>query len=185
MQRSFIILAGLALLALPMKPFAADKFTSSMNPPNLTPNSPPPLSGPESSTWTYGKSRGSAIFRDNCKVSVKLSKTSLADSDGIPGTGDEVICLMDGNSGFTKGGFVLRGESINGSVKINVDLSKEGFTCSGFTVHDIRFTCYEPDAGYSPSLTPFLSDPTQGVTDGFYPPRPANGLIATDSVSFP
>lgn len=175
---------------------ALDKLQSTLQQPGaVTGTSPPPLAGPFSTQWIAGTSRGS-VKDVGCKVQVKLSHTNLGTGDGTPGTGDEVICLGDASIAYEGISLattaVFRGERVNGTVNIKVDLAVETSGPGGcgavddIVIYDSRLACYEPDASYSPSLTvPFKSDPTQGVVVGAYAPRPASPLIAAQALLIP
>jgi hypothetical protein len=175
---------------------ALDKLQSAMQQPApVTGMSPPPLAGPFSTAWITGTSKGS-VKDIGCKVQVKLSHTNLGSGDGTPGTGDEVICLGDASisyEGVTLATTaIFRGERVNGTVNIKVDLAVETSgpggcgAVDGIVIYDSRLACYEPDPSYSPSLSvPFKSDPTQGIVVGAYAPRPASPLIAAQALLIP
>ncbi len=196
MKRSVLaFMVAASLVALATSAPAADSSISSMNRPFLTGTSQPPLAPPLSAAWTNGTSRGKTKVLGSCKILVKLSGVALPDSDGVPGSGDEVLCLIDLDSTFVDFpqaggplGFVLRGEVRGGTVRCFANLFAEGavsFFCANHVVHNLRSTCYEPDPAYAPILdVPFYSDGAQGLIEA-YPPRPATGLIAADSVFFP
>jgi hypothetical protein len=185
-------MAAAIVLAAATMAAAGDKLVSSMNQPvGLLGVSPPPLAGPLSPNWLIGGSVGKVKLLPSCKLSVKLTGTTLPDSDGIPSTGDEVLCLVDFNNLPFFGapaGLILRGEVNNGAMKISADFPAQllGFLClpsSDFS--EMRSTCYEPDGAYFPFLPlPFASDINQGVFGPGYPPRPASGLLATESVRY-
>ena len=170
---------------------SADKYLTSLNNPLvLSGTAPPPLAGPLSAAFSNGVSKGTAkiIATINaCKLSVKLSGTTLPDSDGIAGSGDEVICLIEANAAVLNSpvGLVVRGEASGGTVSIKADLYAEGFVGGAFcnnVAYDLRSTCYEADAAYAPAFAiPFPSDATQGIMYA-YPPRPASGLIVTEQL---
>lgn len=198
MKRSFgfvgTIVAGACLAFVPPA-FAGDKTQATMvNPVMLTGAGAPALTAPLSVAWTNGVSKGKAKGDDKCKVQVQLKGIALPDSDGIPGTGDEVICTADTNVTVLPAlalstTAVVRGEVSSGKVKIKVDLAAEGTGCipakgggPGVVQYDGRITCYEPDPAYPAPPVGFLSDPTQGVYPFGFGPRPASPLIATQGI---
>ena len=116
-----------------------------------------------SSSGQY-KSGGTAI-------QIKLKKlVGLADSDQLPCTDDEVICVIHSTvSGapFPAGSAsttVVRGEVKSSGVSIKVDLCKlQPGLCAISEIHsyDNDVICYLPDAGYSPVLLLPLPAPNQ------------------------
>jgi len=196
-MRSNKLLAVWAALALGTPAFAGDKSQSTLvNPVVLTGVSVPALTPPLSGAWVNGTSKGKTKGDDKCKVQVLLVKLALPDSDGIPGTGDEVICTADASVSLGYAAplattTVFRGEVAGGKVKIKADLFAEGTGCipaktggPGVAQYDGRLSCYEPDPGYPPPPLPFLSDPTQGVYPAGFGPRPASPMIATQGLNF-
>lgn len=196
MRASRVIAVG-AVLALGTPAFAGNKSQSTLvNPVVLTGSALPVLTPPVGVAWVNGTSKGKTKGDDKCKVQVLLVKLALPDSDGIPGTGDEVICTADASVSV---GYavplnttaVFRGEVASGKVKIKVDLFAEGTGCipaktggPGIAQYAGRLTCYEPDPAYPPPPLPFLSDPTQGVYPAGFGPRPASPMIATQGINF-
>ena len=168
---------------------AADKAQSTLAQPGaFTGSTPPALSAPSSSAWTNGVGKGKAKFV-GCVTQILLKNTTLPDSDGTPGTGDEVICIIDFTvsvpSTANFGSFVTRGESSGGAVKIKFDLGL-GSPCPGpLLFYDERVACYEKDPAYAPPLDTLPSDHTQGIHGPGYAPRPASPLIATGGRFFP
>ena len=160
----------------------------------------PALTGPIGTTWTNQVSKGSTKGDNNCKIQVQLKGlTGLPDSDQIPGTGDEVICVANSHvtlAGVTplNVGVVVRGEIKSGAVKIKADLFAEGSGCvpnkkGGPVVaqFDGQMTCYQPAPGYVPGcggFAPFASDGTQGACAASFPARPTSPMIATQGISF-
>jgi len=190
---SALITSGAAL--------AADKASSTLEQPaSFNATSPPPLTGTKSTKWVNGTAKGKSKF-SGCTVQVQLKGTTLPDSNGIPGSGDEVICISDNDVDVNgiplAGGTILRGEVSGGSVKIKADLAAEGTGCGAVgpvVEYDSRITCYEPDPAYNaaagcgnPACTPilFASDPTQCACSAAYPTRPSTPLIATEAAFFP
>lgn len=184
-------------LAVSSPVLAGDKSQSTFVNPILVPGAGvPALAGPIGTSWTNGVSKGKTKGDNNCNVQVKLGGLTLPDSDGTPGTGDEVICIADSNvtvgpSLTLSTSAVLRSEVKSGKIKIKVNLQAEGTGCtasggggSDVKQYDGRLTCYEPDAGYAPPPLPFASDPTQGVYPAGFAPRPASALIATQGLYF-
>jgi hypothetical protein len=189
-----VIAAG-ACMALATTGIAGDKSQSNLvNPVVLTGASPTVLTPPISAAWTNGVSKGKTKGGDNCKVQIQLQKLTLPDSDGVAGTGDEVICVADANvsAGYAlplSTSVVFRGEVAGGTVKIKADLAAEGTGCVpakkgglGVAQYEGRVTCYEPSP-YPPPPAPFLSDPTQGLYPASFAPRPPGGLIATQGIN--
>lgn len=195
--RRMIVAVGTAL-AMVSPALAGDKAQSTLvNPLVLTGAAVPALAPPVGAAWTNGTSKGKTKGDDKCKVQIQLSTLALPDSDGVPGTADEVICIADANVTILPGAplstsAVLRGEVGGGKVKIKVDLAAEGTGCipskgggPGVIQYEGRITCYEPDLAYAPPLAPvFVSDPTQGIVAGGFAPRPASPLIATEGIFF-
>jgi len=189
------LVAGACMAFVPPV-LAGDKSQSTLANPEAVPGvGVPPLLPPIGAAWTNGTSKGKTKGDDKCRVQVQLKGVALPDSDGIPGTGDEIICTADAN--VTLGGAplnttaVLRGEIAGGKVKIKADLFAEGTGClpakgggPGIVQYDGRLTCYGPDPGYPPPPLGFLSDPTQGVYPIGFGPRPASPLIATQGLFF-
>jgi hypothetical protein len=147
--------------------------------------------------WANGVSKGKTKGDDKCKVQVQLGGIALPDTDGIPGTGDEVICTADANVTIngvsaTSTTAVFRGEVLAGKVKIKADLFAEATGCTpsgtappgGIAQYDGRITCYAPDPAYPPPPLPFVSDPTQGVYPFGFGPRPVSPMIATQGLFF-
>jgi len=190
------VVAG-ACVALVAPVLAGDKSQSTLaNPVFLTGTGVPALVPPVGIAWTNGTSKGKTKGDDKCRVQVQLKGIGLPDSDGVPGTGDEIICTADANVTVLPGlplstTAVLRGEIAGGKVKIKVDLFAEATGCipakgggPGVVQYDGRLTCYEPDPGYPPPPLPFLSDPTQGVYPAGFGPRPTSPIIATQGLFF-
>jgi hypothetical protein len=184
-----------AVMATPA--LAGDKSQSTFVNPVVVPGVPvPALVPPVGPVFADGTSKGKTKGDDKCKVQVQLSGITLPDSDGVPGTGDEVICTADANVSV---GYavplsttaVFRGEVAGGKVKIKADLFAEGTGCipskgggPGVAQYDGRITCYMPDPGYPPPPLPFASDPTQGIYPAGFGPRPASPMIATQGLNF-
>ncbi|MFN8545108.1 MAG: hypothetical protein U0807_13015 [Candidatus Binatia bacterium] len=191
----FAALLGAALM-LPAAAIAGDKTQATMvNPATLAPVAPPvsATSGPSSTSWTNGVSKGKSGGDTKCKTAIQLGGVALPDSDGVPGTGDEVICISSNN--VTQAGvqiptaLVSRGEIKGGKVKIKHDLSVElpGLCVpagggSNTANYFNNTTCYEP-AAYPPPGIPLTSDPTQGVWVGGAP-APGSPIIATEGLYF-
>ena len=196
-----VVVVGVAVAMLPAGARAGDKAGSTLINPVGFPSPAlgnPILAGPVGTAFTNGTSKGKTKGDDKCKVQVKLSGLTLPDSDQLPGTGDEVICLGEATV-FITGlpivqATVLRGEVKSGGVKISVDLSLEGVGCvpegglSNVPVYDSRLTCYEPDAAFTPVINlPLSSTLThtykQGVHLGPGVGRPAV-MLATQGLHF-
>jgi len=176
----------------------ADKTMSSLaNPQALAGATMPAITGPIGASFVNGTSKGQVKSDNKCNFQVKLTGlVGIPDSNGIPGNGDEVICIADfhitmgaANSNLN-GSLVTRGEISSGKVSIKVALAAQGAPCvptgggSDTQQYDARLTCYEPDPAYAPTFTfPFTSDATQGLIlgssgPGGFAPRPASNLIA-------
>ena len=189
------LLVGMMLIARGV--VMADGTQSSLaNPQSLAGATMPAITGPIGAAFTDGVSKGKVKSDNKCNFQVKISGLTLPDSDGTPGTGDEVICIADfhitmgaANSNLN-GSLVTRGEISSGKVSIKVALAAQGAPCvptgggSDTQQYDARLTCYEPDPAYAPTFTfPFTSDATQGLIlgpsgPGGFAPRPASNLIA-------
>src|SRR5262245_20745500 len=162
-----VIAAG-ACMVLASTGIAGDKSQSTLVNPVVVPGVPsPPLLPPIGPDWTNGTSKGKTKGDDKCKVEIHLKGLALGDSDGTPGTGDEVICTADASVSV---GYVLplstttvfRGEVKSGAVKIKADLFAEGTGCipskgggPGVAQYDGRLSCYMPVA-YPPPPLPFV-----------------------------
>jgi hypothetical protein len=195
------------LLAVVMLPCGAGAHTTTfrmVNPPFIGFPKPPPLTGPVGDAFVPGRSRGSVVRVNNCRQAITLRRLRVVErSDGIPGTGDEIICLAHMWTTFEGGSFgtlVMRGEVL-GSVgdlrtsivaKFDVETPlcariREGGDSAYYESRGTR--CYEPDPLYGPLVAPllsvpFTSDATQGFVLGTYAPRPASPLIAVEGLFF-
>lgn len=194
--RRMTVAVGTAL-AMVSPALAGDKAQSTLvNPVVLTGAAVPALVPPIGAAWANGTSKGKTKGDDKCKIQVQLSTIALPDSDGVPGTGDEVICIADSQASVAyvaplSVGAVLRGEILSGKVKIKADLFAEATGCvpskgggPGLAQYDGRITCYAPGGPYPPPPIPFISDPTQGVFPAGFAPRPPGALIATEGLNF-
>jgi hypothetical protein len=190
------VAVGVAI-AMASPALAGDKAQSTLvNPVVLTGAPVPALTPPVGAAWANGTSKGKTKGDDKCKVQIQLSTIALPNSDGIPGTGDEVICVADSQASVTYAvplsvSAVLRGEILSGKVKIKADLFAEATGCipskgggPGLAQYDGRITCYAPGGPYPPPPIPFASDPTQGVYPAGFAPRPPGALIATEGINF-
>ena len=189
---------AIAALLLPGHAPAGDKSQSTFTFPAVPSGAPlPALTGPTAPHFAIGTSKGKTKGDDKCKVQIQLSKLSgLPDSDQIPGTGDEVICVSHASivlSGTTplSTSAVFRGEVKSGGVKIKVDLFAEGVGCipsggggPGISQYESSTACYAPDPGYPAPPLPFASDATQGVYPAGFGPRPSTPLFAADGITF-
>jgi len=192
-----LVAAG-AVIVTSVTGFAGDKSQSTfVNPVLVTGAGTPALVGPIGSTWTNGVSKGKTKGDDKCKVQVQLGGLTIPNTDGLPGTGDEVICTADANVvinavSSTSTTAVFRGEVVSGKVKIKADLALEGTGCTpsgtappgGIAQYDGRITCYQADPTYPNPTLGFASDPTQGVYPFGFGPRPASPMIATQGLFF-
>jgi len=193
----FAALVAAAALLAPGNAPAGDKSQSTFTKPGgVTGVALPATTGPSSAAFTNGSSSGKSKGDDKCKVQIQLKGVGLPDSDQLPGTGDEVICVS--HASVSTGGIglstsaIFRGEIKSGGVKIKADLFVEGIGCipskgggPAVSQYEAQTSCYEPDGTYSPALSvAFASDSTQGVVIGSFAPRPATGLLANDGLSF-
>lgn len=103
--------------------------------------------------WVDGASRGKFKADERCRIRISLTRLAgpgLA-SDGAPGTGDEVVCLVNFLSGGECQTVALRGEVTGGgsakSVRITADVLQETGMCFGGAMANVE--CYEPDPVYS------------------------------------
>jgi len=202
MRRAFPAPA-LALTALVLAgaapALAGDKLQASLvNPGVAGGNALPALVGPISSAWINGQSKGASVGDDKCRIQVRAARLDagvLPDSDGVPGTGDEVICL--GYSNLSLGYVtpirttaVMRGEVTGGKLNVRVNLFAEGVGCTPtgkgppnpLASFDGRIDCYEPDPSYPAPPVAFASDPTQGIYPSAFAPRPVSPLIMTQGL---
>ncbi len=161
-----------------------------------------------SGLFVPGVSGAKFKFDDKCKAQIQLKKMAgLPPGDGLPGTGDEVICLMNfiDSAAGSCGGFILRGE-VSGSVasqkaKIKFAGSTElPGLCPpppGDKIHITTVECYEPEptltytaagacASASGTFAPFATDPSQGlcVLSSNYVPAPPTFVLAVQGVIF-
>jgi hypothetical protein len=158
---------------------------------------------PASAFFVPGVSRGKFTFSDRCRGRIVLSGLSnLPVGDGVPGSGDEIICLVNQQVAGLCNGFVLHGEVRGGAkaqkIKISLDGSRDtSGACPliGFTGHISSVECYDPDPGYSASLAcdavggaliSFAQDPSQGwcIGGASYLPNPATPVLAVQGVFF-
>lgn len=190
-----VVAAG-ACLTLASTGIAGDSSQSTfVNPVVLTGSSVPALTPPIGGAWTNGVSKGKTKGDDKCKVQISLGGVGLPDSDGVAGSGDEVICIADASVSLGYGvplntSAVLRGEVKAGKVSIKADLAASGTGCvpakkggPGLAQYDGRVACYQPVA-YPPPPLPFTGDPTQGVYPAGFAPRPGSPMIATQGLNF-
>ncbi|HYV57468.1 MAG TPA: hypothetical protein VE911_07985 [Candidatus Nitrosopolaris sp.] len=198
MRRHLLTAAGLIGMTLIARGVViADGTQSSMvNPQSLAGATMPAITGPIGAAFADGTSKAQVKSDNKCNFQVKISGLALPDSDGTPGTGDEVICIADFHITMgalntnLNGSLVTRGEISGGKVKIKVNLAAEGTPCvptgggSDTQQYDARLACYEPSAAYAPAFTaPFLTDATEGLIfaaagPGGFAPRPVSNLIA-------
>jgi hypothetical protein len=154
-----------------------------------------------SPAFVAGVSKAKFKFDDKCKGQIQLSKLSgLPADDGIPGSGDEVVCLLNFQNAGACGSFVLRGAvSPSGKVKIKFDGAVDlpgGFCPPPPTdAHVTSVECYEPAPAYAAGtactgaggmFTPFSSGPSQGVcsSGAAYISNPSTPVLAVQGVGF-
>src|SRR5262249_22257978 len=134
----------------------ADTTQSAMaNPGALAGATMPAITGPIGVAFVNGVSKAKVKSDNKCHFQVKISGLALPDSDGTPGTGDEVICIADFHISMgaahtnLNGSLVTRGEVSGGKLSIKADLAAEGTPCvptgggSNTQQYDARLACYE------------------------------------------
>ena len=187
-----------AAIAIPATSHAGDKSQSTLVNPVATGAGAPVDIGTRSvaaGVWTNGVSKGKTQGDDKCAVQIQLQKMTLPDSDQIPGTGDEVICVSDAKVNVAGAPLnttaVFRGEIKKGQVKIKANLFTEGIGCvpakkggPGIANYESRTVCYLPDPSYPAPPLPFASDGTQGIYPVSFGPHPTTAIIATDGIFF-
>jgi hypothetical protein len=162
---------------------------------------------PTSPAFVNGTSKGKFQYDDRCRVKLKLTKLTdpgtLPVSDGLPGTGDEVLCLVHliNTTAAACESMLLRGE-VKGNnpaarkVIIRADLAAEGLCTPGAGLDSRAIShveCSEPlppftlaaaCAAAGGTAAPFASDPSQGlcVAAGNNIPNPVAPLIAVMGV---
>jgi len=195
---------GAVALLLPGVGGARGTFLRMVNPAFIAFPPIPPLAGPVGLSFVPGVSQGIVERPNNCRQSITLrGLDGVEPSDGIPGTGDEIICLAHmwmAFDGPSFGTLVMRGEVLgsrdDARTFITARFDQETTLCTRIgargesAYYEARGTrCYEPDPLYGlvvgPLLSvPFTSDPTQGFVLGTYAPRPRSPLIATEGLWF-
>lgn len=125
------------------------------------------------------------------KIQIQLKGLQgLPDTDQVPCSGDEVICVQNATSsvpnvGVLNNGIVFRGEVKKGKVQIKHDLCKENSgLCPGGPTGTVRtynedVLCYEADPNFAPAL--FLTLPQAGGCEGLVynaQPTPSTPLMA-------
>lgn len=186
-----------AAVALPATALAVDKSQSTMvNAIAATPAAPFPIAatffGP---AFGNGVSKGKTKGDSNCKIQMLLKGIAIANTDGIPGSPDDILCVSD--SKVNLAGLPLDTTSVfpaevkNGVAKVKVDLVAEGIPCvpSGgggppTASFESRTICYTADPAYPPPPLPFLSNPRGGVYPAGYGPHPVSPAIATGGIFF-
>ncbi|MGH7340621.1 MAG: hypothetical protein ACREKH_09045 [Candidatus Rokuibacteriota bacterium] len=185
---------GLATaLLLVAQPGAASHFHMGRPPVPLDQPPVPTLVGPLGTAYASASPRsiGNVVFDEKCASIINFNNLQgLQVSDGVPGTGDEIICTshlwIGRGQTSTFGTLLTRGEIRKGGrMHTSARLDKETAMCtpqSGDAWFELRGTrCYEPDPAYAPTIdVPFATDPTQGFVLGAYAPRPASRLIAIE-----
>jgi len=153
-----------------------------------------------------GTSKAKFKFTDKCKGIIVLKKMmGPPPSDGIPGTGDEIYCLLNFHDAQIPacGSFILRGEitgapgAFKTKIKLNGPVELPGLCppAAGATAHVTSVECYAPDPFYvSPAAcgaaggayTPFASDATQGLCfpAASYVPNSGVPVLAVQGVLF-
>jgi len=161
---------------------------------------------PPSPDFAPGISKAKYKFNDQCKGIIILKKMfALPPSDGIPGTGDEIYCLVNFYDSLVTacGSFILRGEVVGpvGSQKTKIKLNgptQLPGVCPpppGSIAHVTSVECYVPDFAYSAPIacgaavgvyTPLVGDPTQGLCfpAGSYVPNSGSPALAIQGVLF-
>ncbi len=197
-----LVITGVVVALMPTMATGRGTSLRMTNPPFIEFPPIPSLVGPIGDAFILGRSRGKVSRDDNCRLTIRLKGLDvIPPSDGIPGTGDEIVCLLHVWMDFDGprfGTLITRGE-VGGSsgavdMGIRAKFGQEPGLCtrigqflkgtdSYYESRGVR--CYEPDPSYAPEITaPFGSDPTQGFVLGGYAPRPASPLIATEGLFF-
>ena len=189
--RSLVVVAGLAVAAPGLAASLQRTQSAVINPEGVPGTAIPALTGPVGTTFTNGISKGLVKTDNRCNFQLTVSGLGLPDTDGKPGTGDEVICLGDAHvrQGTSNANITLitRGEVRGGKLSIRANLATETHQCvptgggSNSKQFDSRLACYEPQPSYKPTITfPFASDSTQGlVVGGSFAPRPTTPIVLT------
>jgi len=197
MYRTFIVaLVGLALVC-PAASFAGDKSQSTMVDRLTVPaGALPAVTNPSGGLWTNGSSKGKTKGDDKCRVQIQMKGVALPDTDQVPCSGDEVICISHSHVTLLGSALdtsaVFRGEVKNGSVKIKRDLFAEGTGClpsggvggSGLQQFDAVTYCFAPDGLYPAPPIGFLSCPLEGVYPVSFGPVPPTPVIASGGLHF-
>ena len=161
---------------------------------------------PPSAAFIAGKSTAKFKIDNKCRTQITLSKMSgLPLGDGMPGTGDEVICVVNEQTPVPAVGanicetYTLRGEVVGSATSETVKLGWNP-TLTGVcpdapgTHHPQSIECYEPSPGYSASGAcaalggSFIAsgaDPTQGwCRAATYVANPTTPVLAIQGVLF-
>jgi hypothetical protein len=183
--RTAIRAIALVAVLLPAPSFAGEKQQGTLVNPGpvtydrdacdggYTPSTP-------SASFIPNVSKAKFKFDDKCKAKIGLKKMSgLPLGDGLPGTGDELICLInfiDSGAGSC-GGFILRGEAAGSPTSEKVTIQFAGAT-------DLPGTC-PPPAGDRVHVTT-VEGPSQGlcVLATTYVTNPPTPAIAVQGVLF-
>ncbi|MFM7142994.1 MAG: hypothetical protein ACKO2K_13895 [Alphaproteobacteria bacterium] len=132
-----------------------------------------------------GQSKGGG-GKYGTQVQIQMKKLNLADTDQIPCTDDDVICLQQttntvgGNSLSTE--IVFRAEVKKGQIKIKHDMCVENSNlCPGALgatpTYAERIACYAADSSFAPTLVYKLQpNACEGLVIG--QPTPSSALIA-------
>lgn len=168
MRKSWSATLVALMIVVPAASHGGDKTQSTMVSPVKTALGSPTDLGTRTvgSAWTNGVSKGKLQVDTKCKVQIQLKGLTLPDSDQIPGTGDEVICIADAKACTPNDAnpaeslnlnisTIFRGEVKKGAVNIKEDIGPNGQVtgCTpGAKVIDYekRLVCYEPQSSYVP-----------------------------------
>jgi hypothetical protein len=170
MRRSvsaFGALATAALLLAPAVALAGEKLQGNMASPspagyfrdfcNAGHIPVPPAPG-----FMPGVSQAKFQFKDNCSGKIRLKlMAGLPPSDGVPGTGDEIYCLVNFYQAQTPacGSFILRSEVLTSATGVQsakallngpAELPGVCPPGPGTTAHVTSVECYAPDLAYGP-----------------------------------
>jgi hypothetical protein len=185
------------VLVFPAMSMAGDKTQSTLVDRLVPPaGAVPAVPNPSAGFWMNGTSKGKTKGDDKCKVQIQMKGIALPDSDQVPCSGDEVICVAHSHTTVlgvpTDVSAVFRGEVKSGAVKIKRDLFAEGTGCTpsggvgglGIQQYDGGIYCFLPDGGYPPPVLPFLSCPLEGIYPLGFGPIPVTPVIATEGLHF-
>lgn len=194
MSKAFLSLFTVAAVFLLAGPAVAGMKTGKVS---TTLTNPANVTGP----FTNGTSKGTFSFKGT-KAVVKAKGTTVPDTDGVPCSGDEVICLLSVHANVSLGGpldltIILGAEASGGKVIASRDLCKDRdkaiapesyFFCPEFfgalgtiSLSQVDLVCYAPDpawlSGNAPDFPMNLAGHTcEGLKNAVSSP-PQNGVL--------